>query len=192
MLEVTLDNAEVSEDGLEVAEEAGTSECAESFSERLDSLTAVEELLDEAGELGEVRVGDCLAGLEDGDLRPESCDSGDAEGEVRETALGETGACPDPLVGRGSDGLYYCLELLVDDEDQDEVLELGSCILIEDAANETVDVTEFACGDPEVTHVVVRSVRRAQPCETGERRFDKTETEIADSGPGQWCAMPTA
>jgi len=192
LLEITVDNIEVVEDGVDAADEAGAADCLEPFEDRLEDVSRIEELFDDAGELSEVRVGDCLAGLEDDDLRPASCDDPGAQGEVRRTRLGTTGGCPDDLVGRGRDNLYFCLDLLAGPEDEDERLEVGSCILLEDAENDTVDVTELPCGDPGVTHVVVRSVRRAQSCEAGDRRFDKTVGEVATTGPGEWCAQPTA
>ena len=135
-----------------------------------------------------MRVGDCLAGLEDGDLRPEPCGPG-AEGEVRTTSV--SGAtCPTGQVSRGSDGITFCLELLVGPEDEDEHLDVGSCILLEDGEQDTVDITELPCGEEGVTHVIVLSVRRSQECGPDDRRFDKTPQEIARSGRGEWCAQP--
>jgi hypothetical protein len=186
LVEISLDNAEVIEDGIDAANEAQAVDCRETFDRRQDSLEEYESVLEGSEDFVDVRVGDCLAGLE-GDPQPVDCDDG-AEAEVTATSL-RGGDCRDDeeSIGVGT-GITYCLELLSDPDAADGLLQIGSCILLEDAANETVNVTELPCADPGATHVVVESVRRRQPCEPNDRRFDKSEAEIADSGPLQWCA----
>ena len=188
LVEIALDNAEVVEDGVDAANEAQAVGCRETFDRRQEALDQYESVLEGSEDFVDIRVGDCLAGVED-DPQPVDCDDG-AEAEITATSL-TGGDCRDEeeSVGVGA-GITYCLELLSDPGDADGLLQIGSCIFLEDAANETVNVTELPCGDLTVTHVVVESVRRRQPCEPGDRRFDKSEAEIADSGPLQWCAEP--
>jgi hypothetical protein len=192
LLEITLEERDVLDDGVEAAEGVGADDCRSTFADRQDDLDQIEEVFDEAGDLGAVRVGDCLRGLEDGDLRTADCDDSGAEGEVVETELGSTGGCPDELVGRGGGGVFFCLQLLIEPADEDGLLQFGSCIQLEEAGGDQLDVTEQPCGNETVTHVVVDSVRRAQECEPDDRRFSKSAEEVADTGPGEWCARPAA
>jgi hypothetical protein len=187
LLEITVDNADVIEDGVEAAEEVDADDCATTFTERQETLDRVEELFSE-NELAEVRVGDCLT-ESSGDLEAVSCDDDLADYEVTTTSV--TGAsCPDEEEVLTQGSIRFCAEALTSPEDTDGVLEVDSCILLEEARGDTVDVTELACGDPTVTHTVTVSVRRNQVCTEGERRFDKSAAEIAESGPGEWCAAP--
>lgn len=185
---IAVEDLEVVEDGIDAANEAGAVDCRETFDRRLESLEQAAGVIEDSGELGEVRVGDCLTDVEVGELAPVDCDGDDAEGEVTATSL-TGGECLDgeDSVGGGA-GITFCFEPLGPPPEDDGVLEVGSCILLQEAAGDSVDVTEFGCEELAVTHEVVADVLEDENCLDGERRFAKSDEEIERSGEGEWCA----
>jgi hypothetical protein len=183
-----LDDADQIEEGAEVADDAGSDDCGDAFDERLEAIEQIQDAADELGPLADVRVGDCVTGLDD-ELRPADCEDDRAEGAVVSTGLEDSsGACAGEAQPVTVSGAQYCIDPFGPPPESDGLLQVGSCITLTRGANDTVNVTELGCADAGVTHTVVDEVRAVAACPPRTRRFAKTPEEIADSGPGDWCA----
>ncbi len=191
LLAIALDYEDEFADGAEAGEAVGSEDCTAALEDRRDGIRQIEELLDEAGELAEVRVGDCLTGL-DTDLEPEFCGAGGRDGRVRSTIVTpQARGCEDGSELFSEAGISFCVEEFDPSPREDGLLELGSCITVEDSAVEgSVDVTEVLCSDPAATHIIGKQAPESVPCDPDEERLVKSDAELEDSGPGVWCAEP--
>ena len=190
---IALENIEAVEDGIDAANEARAVECRETFDRRLATIEGAQSVFEGSEDYVDLRVGDCLTAIGDDDGDPEGidCDDDDAEAEITASSL-TGGDCRDDeqSIGVGS-GITYCLERIgASASEEDGFLRIGSCIILEDAPGDQVDVTEVACFDDAGTHEIVDSVAEDASCADGHRQFAKTDDEIDDSGPGEWCAEP--
>ena len=174
-----------------------------------DSLGALEDWWGSDGSVAEddspaaaFAPGDCVdlpASGAGGEPQVVSCGDAAAEAEVLEVFTDTT----EPDCAAASDRTYgaettdadgrteayaLCLATLVDPADSDGALAVGSCVQAVPTGPDTHDVTEHACSDPIVTHEVTASVADGAPCPANEPLwFDKSDTEAAASGPGDWC-----
>jgi hypothetical protein len=69
--------------------------------------------------------------------------------------------------------------------DTDDVLDLGSCIVLVEGEGTNVDVDERPCSDPAVTHAVTASAPTGAGCPATS--ITKTDEESARTGAGVWC-----
>jgi hypothetical protein len=183
-----LDYADQIEEGAEGAEDVGSDDCRDVLDERLDGIERIQGAADELGPLADVRVGDCVTGIDD-ELRPADCEDDRAEGTVVSTGLEDrSGACAAEAQPVTVSGAQFCIDAFGPPPESDGLLQVGSCITLTRGANDTVNVTELGCADAGVTHTVVDDVRAVAACPPQTRRFAKTAEEIADSGRGDWCA----
>lgn len=183
------------DDAAEQIEETGASSCvdaAEDGAGPLDQLTVSAELL---GEVAELRVGDCVVLDPDLALAP-SCD--DAEGEILLTSLGEP-ECPEEADvtetverSEGDDSVTagLCLRTLVNPDDTDGFLEIGSCADVQRRDDGTFDVLELECDDPAVTHLISSGITAEQSCALVEQSFETSDEEREAFGFDFWCATP--
>lgn len=190
---VILSSSEAVDAGAEAADAAGATDCEDEFQDRQDDLETLGPLLDQLGPLADVSVGDCLTGIDDTDtVAPADCDGEDAEGQITSIHADRGQACG----GEGSQALaiaelQFCISPFADPADEDGLLQIGSCLLLQgEQGADSVTVTEFPCDDLAVTHRISAQVRPDQPCASGDRRFAKSRAERQDSGPGDWCATP--
>ncbi len=183
------------EDAVEQVEATGADSCvdaAEDGAGPLDQLAVSAELL---GEVADLRVGDCV--VLDPDLAPApSCD--DAEGEILLTSLGEP-ECPEEADvtetverSEGDDSVTagLCLRTLVNPDDTDGFLEIGSCADVQRREDGTFDVLELECDDPAVTHQISSGIATEESCALVEQAFATSEEEKEASGFEFWCATP--
>lgn len=183
------------DDAVEQIEETGAGGCvdaAEDGAGPLDQLAVSAELL---GEVADLRVGDCVVLDPDLALAP-SCD--DAEGEILRTSLGEP-ECPEEADvtetverSEGDDSVIagLCLRTLVNPDDTDGFLEIGSCAEVQRREDGSFDVVELECDDPAVTHQISSGIAAEGSCALVEQSFATSEEEKEAFGFEFWCATP--
>ncbi len=194
LYQIVADSSDQTDEGADAADEANTNQCEDAFTERQESIEGIQSAIEGLGALADVRVGDCVTAIDDDeDLAPADCEGDDAEGSVDAIRRDEGDGCGgvDPTSVTVS-GFQFCITSFGPGADEDDLLQIGSCALLQgERGEEEVDVSEFPCSDLAVTHVISQSVSPDDVCDNREdRRFEKTEEEIADSGPGEWCASP--
>ena len=189
------------EDGVEAAEDIDMDECQELLETPRSDIEASAARIDLLGDLGQVRVGDCVRTPDDGSsTEVVECDSEDADGEVVRALLTGEPECPPEAdttrtVRIQGDDAEVELGLCVtsfgpDPEEVDNVWAVGSCVHLTPTGDNNYDSEELPCDDPEATHTVTDAVRQNRDCPDGDVRIDKTPQEAARSGPGDWCLTP--
>jgi hypothetical protein len=71
--------------------------------------------------------------------------------------------------------------------DSDDILDVGSCIVLVEGEGTNIEVHERPCSDPAVTHIVNASALNAAGCPG--RAITKSDEEIANTGDGVWCVL---
>jgi hypothetical protein len=69
--------------------------------------------------------------------------------------------------------------------DADNILDVGSCIVLVEGEGTNVDIDERPCSDPAVTHTVASTAPTAAGC--AGRAITKSDEEVARTGAGVWC-----